>query len=260
MGFCCLFHSLIVLLFLLVRKSCKEALHILRMLPAHFHTLNMMYHVHTLSMEASAKEARFEITEEFARDAYRGLEDFKDSVEPSLEDLKVKVAQLQDRVDGLGATAAVAGGAAVAAGLAAMSSDVVTERRAVPGPGAGLTPEGLVGERRVWAAWGLRGRSGVCVCVWNEIGAGDARDWKREARSGVLVCFLCPNALRQSGGVQGPSECPFTHPIRPHFAGSSSTPSDSDLTRLVQSQLRTSVALERRLSSIEQLLGEEEQG
>lgn len=45
-------------------------------------------YLHTLSMEASAKEARFEVTEEFARDAYRGLEDFKDSVERELQALR----------------------------------------------------------------------------------------------------------------------------------------------------------------------------
>ena len=33
-----------------------------------------------LSFEVSAREARFEITEEFARDAFRGLENFKDEV------------------------------------------------------------------------------------------------------------------------------------------------------------------------------------
>ena len=32
------------------------------------------------SFEVSAREARFEITEEFARDAFRGLENFKDEV------------------------------------------------------------------------------------------------------------------------------------------------------------------------------------
>ena len=31
-------------------------------------------------MDTSAREARFEVTEEFARDAFRGLEDFKDEV------------------------------------------------------------------------------------------------------------------------------------------------------------------------------------
>ena len=40
------------------------------------------------SMESAAKEARFEVTEEFARDAYRGLEDLKERVDREVEGLR----------------------------------------------------------------------------------------------------------------------------------------------------------------------------
>eukprot|EP00798_Chlamydomonas_sp_ICE-L_P026025 gene26025-11724_t len=48
-----------------------------------------------LSLDASAQEARMEVTEEFARDAYRGL---TDRVEPMLEKLQAELAALQDGI------------------------------------------------------------------------------------------------------------------------------------------------------------------
>ena len=51
-------------------------------------------------METSAREARFEVTEEFARDAFRGLEDLKDEVEPALKDVREQLQQLHAKLDG----------------------------------------------------------------------------------------------------------------------------------------------------------------
>ena len=52
------------------------------------------------SMETSAREARFEVTEEFARDAFHGLEDLKDEVEPALKDVREQLQQLHAKLDG----------------------------------------------------------------------------------------------------------------------------------------------------------------
>ena len=79
------------------------------------------------SMDASAREARFEVTEEFARDAFRGLEDLKEQVDSELESLRAEVKS--QRLMGGGAAAVVAAGAiggevATAAAVAAMQAEL----------------------------------------------------------------------------------------------------------------------------------------
>ena len=80
------------------------------------------------SMDASAREARFEVTEEFARDAFRGLEDLKEQVDSELESLRAEVKN-QRLVGGgtaaVSAAGAIAGGdIATAAAVAAMQSEL----------------------------------------------------------------------------------------------------------------------------------------
>jgi hypothetical protein len=55
-------------------------------------------------MDAAAREARFEVTEEFASDAYRGLEAFRGETEAALAALREELEHVN--VVGGGATAA----------------------------------------------------------------------------------------------------------------------------------------------------------